>query len=351
MNTITKDKDFKDWLLSLKTRIRRSQIKAAIRVNEELLRLYWDLGHDIVVRQMDSEWGSGFFEQLSKELRAEFPEMSGFSSTNLKYCKRFYMFYNSNNQIRHQVGDELGTTNLQQVSEGVQVVDNQTNIIRQQVADELGTTKVHQVGKEAQTIDNKANIIRQQVADELETAKVQQVGKEVQIIDNQTNIIRQQLADELGTTNLQQVSEGVQVVDNQTNIIRQQVADELETAKVQQVGKEVQVVDNQTNIIRHQVGDEFDVSLIFQIPWHHHVQIITKCESLNKFIENLAKDIQSEFPKATGYSVRNLKYMSKFARLFDEFEIVQAALAQITRYHQNVLPSVEIIENKILKIK
>ena len=53
----------------------------------------------------------------------------------------------------------------------------------------------------------------------------------------------------------------------------------------------------------------------------------------NKFIENLSKEIKIEFPTATGYSVRNLKYMSKFARLFPDFEIVQAALAQITWYH------------------
>jgi len=50
----------------------------------------------------------------------------------------------------------------------------------------------------------------------------------------------------------------------------------------------------------------------------------------NKFIENLAKDIKFEFPNSTGYSVRNLKYMSKFARLFPDFEFVQAALAQIS---------------------
>jgi len=66
----------------LKLSICRSQIKAAIKVNTELLRLYWDLGHDIVVRQMEATWGSGFFEQLSKELKAEFPDMKGFSASN-----------------------------------------------------------------------------------------------------------------------------------------------------------------------------------------------------------------------------------------------------------------------------
>jgi hypothetical protein len=53
---LIKDSDLKQWLVDLKVRIRQSQIKAAIKVNSELLRLYWDLGHDIVVRQMDAVW-------------------------------------------------------------------------------------------------------------------------------------------------------------------------------------------------------------------------------------------------------------------------------------------------------
>ncbi len=53
----------------------------------------------------------------------------------------------------------------------------------------------------------------------------------------------------------------------------------------------------------------------------------------NKFIENLARDLQLEYPGSKGYSVRNLKYMAKFAALFPEKEIVQEVLAQITWYH------------------
>lgn len=57
----------------------------------------------------------------------------------------------------------------------------------------------------------------------------------------------------------------------------------------------------------------------------------------NKFVENLAADIRMEFPDTTGYSVRNLKYMAKFAKLFPDTEIVQAVLAQITWYHNITL--------------
>lgn len=57
----------------------------------------------------------------------------------------------------------------------------------------------------------------------------------------------------------------------------------------------------------------------------------------NKFIENLAADIRMELPDSTGYSVRNLKYMAKFAKMFPDTEIVQAVLAQITWYHNITL--------------
>ena len=57
----------------------------------------------------------------------------------------------------------------------------------------------------------------------------------------------------------------------------------------------------------------------------------------NKFIENLARDIKLDFPNAAGFSVRNLKYMTKFAKMFPNFEIVPAPLAQITWHHNRTL--------------
>lgn len=101
------DIQYRQWLIDLKQRIRQSQIKAAIKVNTELLRLYWDLGYDIVVRQMESRWGSRFFEQLNQDLMKEFPEMKGFSVRNLFYVKQFYLFYIQDEIIRQQFADEF----------------------------------------------------------------------------------------------------------------------------------------------------------------------------------------------------------------------------------------------------
>ena len=136
-----KSNEYKQWLTDLKSRIRQSQIKAAVKVNTELLRLYWDLGQDIVARQMESTWGSGFFEQLSKDLRSEFPDMKGFSATNLKYCKRFYLFYTQDGSIRPQLVNEI----QHQAGARLQTVDNKGDVIRQQVADEFEYHPIFQI--------------------------------------------------------------------------------------------------------------------------------------------------------------------------------------------------------------
>ncbi len=106
-SSILQDMEYKAWIKDIKTYIRRQQIKAAVKVNTELLKVYWRLGRDIASYRVDAKYGSQFYETLSRELKAEFPDMKGFSTTNLKYCKRFYELYNQSDIIRHQVGDEL----------------------------------------------------------------------------------------------------------------------------------------------------------------------------------------------------------------------------------------------------
>lgn len=101
------DKDYRDWVSELKGRFRQSQIKAAVRVNSEMLRFYWSLGQDIVERQLENIYGSGFFFRLSKDLQQELPDTKGFSPTNIKYFKYFYELYSSLFENRPQLADDL----------------------------------------------------------------------------------------------------------------------------------------------------------------------------------------------------------------------------------------------------
>ena len=71
------NKNYVKWLSDLKKRIRIAQLKAAVRVNEEMLKLYWSMGEDICERQKQHGWGTAFIKRLSVDLRTEFPHTGG----------------------------------------------------------------------------------------------------------------------------------------------------------------------------------------------------------------------------------------------------------------------------------
>ena len=132
------DKEYVTWLSELKQRFQSSQAKAAVRVNTAMLEYYWSLGRDIVKKKADSKWGSGFFNQLSDDMRSMFPNETGFSVTNLKYMKRWYSFYNEQVVIRQQAADELEKPINQRPIDGKELLLE----IRQQPADEMDMPKI-----------------------------------------------------------------------------------------------------------------------------------------------------------------------------------------------------------------
>ena len=101
------DTDYKNWIVEIKSKIRSAQMKPVLTVNAAFIEFYWGLGKMIAEKQ--TAWGTKFIEQLSKDLQAEFPDMKGFSVTNLKYCKLLYNKF----PIRPQPGDELEKINPQ----------------------------------------------------------------------------------------------------------------------------------------------------------------------------------------------------------------------------------------------
>ena len=91
-NNLIISTEYKNWLKTLKQKVRQAQLKAAVKVNSTLLEFYWELGNDIVDKQKNTKWGSGFLKQLSLDLMAEFPDIAGFSRTNLYYTMRKLVF-------------------------------------------------------------------------------------------------------------------------------------------------------------------------------------------------------------------------------------------------------------------
>ena len=77
------------WLADIKGRIHAARQRAAQAVNRELVLLYWQLGRDILDRQQAQGWGAKVIARLAKDLHAAFPDMKGFSRSNLMSMRAF----------------------------------------------------------------------------------------------------------------------------------------------------------------------------------------------------------------------------------------------------------------------
>ena len=127
------DKDYLQWVKGLCMRYRQSQIKAAVKVNTEMLKFYWSLGRDIVTLKAEDRWGSKFFHNLSRDLKEANPSTTCFSAKNLLYMKNFYCMYQPYFEIGQQVADQLGeNVILPQLG-----AKNGSHEIGQQLADQL----------------------------------------------------------------------------------------------------------------------------------------------------------------------------------------------------------------------
>ena len=77
------------FLAEIKARIVGARTRAVLAVNSELIRLYWEIGHEILDREQREGWGSGVINRLASDLRREFPGITGFSRSNLHYMRSF----------------------------------------------------------------------------------------------------------------------------------------------------------------------------------------------------------------------------------------------------------------------
>ena len=103
------DGEYLEWIKKLSTRYRQSQIKAAVKVNEEMLRFYWELGRDIVEMHIEERWGEGVIDNLVADIKREIPNISGISRRNVYYCKQLYSLYNQHITVVPQVVAQIGT--------------------------------------------------------------------------------------------------------------------------------------------------------------------------------------------------------------------------------------------------
>ena len=127
-HSVKLDAEYAEWIAEVKHRYRSAQVKAAVKVNGEKLLFNWQLGRDLVQKKAEERWGAGVVEQVSLDLKREFPNEDGFSTSNLWYMKQWYLFYTTEAsklqrpiaEIMHQVGAEIKNIKLHQVGAELQ---------------------------------------------------------------------------------------------------------------------------------------------------------------------------------------------------------------------------------------
>ena len=87
--------DYTTLLRHIKLRVAQAQQRAIYSANEELLRMYWDVGEMLTGSQMADGWGQKTLERLSVDMKNEFPKIKGFSVRNMQFMMQFYNEYNS----------------------------------------------------------------------------------------------------------------------------------------------------------------------------------------------------------------------------------------------------------------
>lgn len=286
------DSKYVTWLSDVKTRLRQSQIKASIRVNTAMLEFYWSVGRDLVALRAEERWGAGVVKQFALDMRQAFPDVTGFSDSNVKYMKRWYLFYYERVEKGHQVGDLIGSEKSQQLAD-----------------------QFWKEGKCGQVSDSLKNKKGQQAVGQFEES-----GKFVQVFDSLRNKKSHQL--------------GGLIDDDEKG---QQFVDLLEMP-----------------------------ALFGNIPWRHHIHIISKCESIDEALfymqkvseegwsrSRLEAQIAAGLFQAQGATVTNFERtlpspQSQLARemlkdpyhfdflsmqaKYDEHDLEEALVANITRF-------------------
>lgn len=89
------NEESKDFIIDIKNKIRNSQYEAMKAVNQTLINLYWGIGQEIYNQQQEKGWGKSIVEVLSKEIQKDFPDVKGFSASNLWRMRNFYVTYSN----------------------------------------------------------------------------------------------------------------------------------------------------------------------------------------------------------------------------------------------------------------
>ena len=106
------DAQYREWISEVSKRFHQSQIKAAVKVNDEMLQFYWQLGKELHDRKDKFSYGQSFYKTISRDLRRELPDVKSFSETNLRYMQKFAELYSEISNLP-QVGEDFRSEEIE----------------------------------------------------------------------------------------------------------------------------------------------------------------------------------------------------------------------------------------------
>ena len=106
------DAQYREWISEVSKRFHQSQIKAAVKVNDEMFRFYWQLGKELHDRKDKFSYGQSFYKTISRDLRRELPDVKSFSETNLRYMQKFAELYSEVSNLP-QVGEDFRSEEIE----------------------------------------------------------------------------------------------------------------------------------------------------------------------------------------------------------------------------------------------
>jgi predicted nuclease of restriction endonuclease-like (RecB) superfamily len=108
------DKDYASFFNEIKNQLKIAQLYTAKAVNTQVLQFYWQLGHDILrIQSLKKHWGNKLLEQLSHDMQALTPGLSGFSKRSLEYMRLLATIYPSLEEFTQQPAAQLPWSHIQ----------------------------------------------------------------------------------------------------------------------------------------------------------------------------------------------------------------------------------------------
>lgn len=200
-DNMSSDMEYISWLSEVKRRFNKAQAKAMVRVNTSMLEFYWSIGRDLVNMKAEQRWGSGIVQQFALDMRNAYPSENGFSLTNVKNMKRWYLFYYEAYTKSQQTVDQLeGKGDEEKSQQAVDFLEMPTEFGKVPWGHHVYIISKSSSVEEALFYINKTiegNWSRSALVDQITNSLYSKTGKAITNFDNKLPVPQGQLAQEI----------------------------------------------------------------------------------------------------------------------------------------------------------